>query len=504
MSTKTEFLRKVYEAGIAAGLTESAARVTAAQAALETGYGRTVKGNNLFGIKAGKSWTGDTQNLKTWEGVGGKKVRIVDKFRKYDSFEESLADRVSFMDKRFPGFNQSSTMDEAYQKLRIGGKSPYATDGVEKGDPLTYIDKLNMIGGKIPGEKLIPPGSIPENGGNFLTNMLSAFFPSPQEKSSRVQMLQDKSGALAAIGDTFGIGDTVRPGVIPKNGQGKSSDVNQFKTIIDLMDSGTINGQGVRNAAAPGMRGESADMLLAKIGMTPGIKAPGANANLQAAKKEQAIQRTPVKTIVPGLKAPLPASAGAKVAARQKAGVQVAPGSPVPATRSDALKAKQVGPGARMMDMAQTYLTESSQVIGAPAARGNMTFAADLNLALNPVGVGASTPVKAPVKPAATKLVLDPTKVAPVPRPRLLATVARVLAGQPDSQFGKPAALTTVPGASTIVPPITPPIPMSRAAGASARANANAGSAKVSTPTKTSAAAKREAGAAFRDSWGLE
>lgn len=43
------------------------ALVTLVQAALESGYGQHAPGNNFFGIKAGSSWTGNTQKLKTWE-----------------------------------------------------------------------------------------------------------------------------------------------------------------------------------------------------------------------------------------------------------------------------------------------------------------------------------------------------------------------------------------------------------------------------------------------------
>jgi hypothetical protein len=50
---------EVYDAAIAAGLTPAAAQVTAAQAMLETGWGKSVKGNNIFGVKAGSSWTGE-------------------------------------------------------------------------------------------------------------------------------------------------------------------------------------------------------------------------------------------------------------------------------------------------------------------------------------------------------------------------------------------------------------------------------------------------------------
>jgi hypothetical protein len=47
--------------------TQVPASVTLAQAALESGWGRHAPGNNFFGIKAGRSWTGQRQLLRTRE-----------------------------------------------------------------------------------------------------------------------------------------------------------------------------------------------------------------------------------------------------------------------------------------------------------------------------------------------------------------------------------------------------------------------------------------------------
>jgi len=74
--------------------------VTIAQAILESGWGRstlTVKGNALFGIKAGSSWKGKRMSCKTWEIYDGKRVDITDAFRAYESWEESVADHSAFL-----------------------------------------------------------------------------------------------------------------------------------------------------------------------------------------------------------------------------------------------------------------------------------------------------------------------------------------------------------------------------------------------------------------------
>lgn len=75
------------------------ARALLAQAALETGWGKHLPNhgdgstsNNLFGIKAGRSWGGEKVSVPTLEYEGGVAVRRRDNFRAYDSPSESFAD----------------------------------------------------------------------------------------------------------------------------------------------------------------------------------------------------------------------------------------------------------------------------------------------------------------------------------------------------------------------------------------------------------------------------
>jgi flagellar protein FlgJ len=70
-----------------------------AQAALETGWGksipRTANGEcsfNLFGIKAGSQWSGRTVNVPTLEFEDGIPVRKVERFRAYESPAECFRD----------------------------------------------------------------------------------------------------------------------------------------------------------------------------------------------------------------------------------------------------------------------------------------------------------------------------------------------------------------------------------------------------------------------------
>lgn len=74
--------------------------VTIAQAILESGWGRSElakNAHNLFGIKAGKDWSGKTYSKKTKEQKPtGEVYEIVADFRAYDSYADSIKDHDAF------------------------------------------------------------------------------------------------------------------------------------------------------------------------------------------------------------------------------------------------------------------------------------------------------------------------------------------------------------------------------------------------------------------------
>ncbi len=70
--------------------------VLVAQGALESSWGRHVKGNAYFGIK-GKSETGNSVNFATHEVVAGKTISIHDSFRAYKSLDEAADDYGQFL-----------------------------------------------------------------------------------------------------------------------------------------------------------------------------------------------------------------------------------------------------------------------------------------------------------------------------------------------------------------------------------------------------------------------
>jgi flagellar protein FlgJ len=75
-----------------------------AHAALETGWGRHLprghdgaSSNNLFGIKAGASWTGDSVSVPTLEYDGDVARRAQSRFRAYASPEASFEDYATLI-----------------------------------------------------------------------------------------------------------------------------------------------------------------------------------------------------------------------------------------------------------------------------------------------------------------------------------------------------------------------------------------------------------------------
>lgn len=120
------------------------AELILAQAALETGWGRheitTRNGSNshnLFGIKAGSHWKGETTDIVTHEYINGRRMQVVDTFRVYESFEHAFTDYASLIGQnpRYAGVVQAPTAEQAARELQRGG---YATDP-------RYADKLVAV-----------------------------------------------------------------------------------------------------------------------------------------------------------------------------------------------------------------------------------------------------------------------------------------------------------------------------------------------------------------------
>ncbi|MBA1272636.1 flagellar assembly peptidoglycan hydrolase FlgJ [Stutzerimonas azotifigens] len=109
------------------------ARYLVAQAALETGWGKSMirqkdgsNSHNLFGIKS-TNWNGESAQARTTEYVNGKAVKQVEGFRAYSSFEHSFDDFVNLL--------QNS--DRYQSALKVAGNS---------GDSERFVQELQKAG----------------------------------------------------------------------------------------------------------------------------------------------------------------------------------------------------------------------------------------------------------------------------------------------------------------------------------------------------------------------
>ncbi len=131
-----DFVDRFKDAAIAAAeATGLPAKVILGQAALESGWGkhevRDAKGSgsfNLFGIKAGGSWTGATVDAITTEVVNGVAQKVVQKFRAYASYAESFIDYAKMVANN-PRYEKAmQAAGDAMKYASEMGKSGYATD----------------------------------------------------------------------------------------------------------------------------------------------------------------------------------------------------------------------------------------------------------------------------------------------------------------------------------------------------------------------------------------
>jgi flagellum-specific peptidoglycan hydrolase FlgJ len=122
--------------------------VTIAQAILESGWGRSAPGNNLFGIK------GSGQQQVTQEFINGKWIQIVDGFQVYNNWCDSDRDHSLLLahNPRYANVLHERDYRCASQELQRAG---YATDPqyadklirIIEGSELTCFDQIEEVRG---------------------------------------------------------------------------------------------------------------------------------------------------------------------------------------------------------------------------------------------------------------------------------------------------------------------------------------------------------------------
>jgi len=148
-------------------------RVVVAQAALETGWGKSAPGNNYFGIKSHGKPGGN--NLGTWEVVNGQRVNINDNFRAYGGMGESADGYANFLETnpRYRPMLSASGIDAQIEEL---GKSGYATDP-------QYANKIRSIAKSIDPSGISDAPAPQQSGGQQVTPTISTRGAIPQQSA---------------------------------------------------------------------------------------------------------------------------------------------------------------------------------------------------------------------------------------------------------------------------------------------------------------------------------
>lgn len=148
--TQEQFVQAVLPAArVAAQKLGVDPEVVVAHAALETGWGRSVPTGadgrpsfNLFGIKAGARWDGETSLAATHEFAGGRMQATLASFRAYESPDHSVQDYAGFLQsspRYSAALNTGSDVGAFARALQQGG---YATDP-------DYVSKLTAVAARL-------------------------------------------------------------------------------------------------------------------------------------------------------------------------------------------------------------------------------------------------------------------------------------------------------------------------------------------------------------------
>ncbi|CAI0788392.1 MULTISPECIES: flagellar assembly peptidoglycan hydrolase FlgJ [Serratia] len=126
-----------------------------AQAALESGWGQreipTANGSpsyNLFGIKAGSSWSGPVTEVTTTEFEQGAAKKIKAQFRVYGSYVEAIADYVKLLTNN-PRYAEVANARSPEQAAHALQKAGYATDPQYANKLVSVIQQMKNTGEQV-------------------------------------------------------------------------------------------------------------------------------------------------------------------------------------------------------------------------------------------------------------------------------------------------------------------------------------------------------------------
>lgn len=262
-------------------------RIIVAQAALESAWGKSAPGNNLFGIKSHGAPGGNT--LPTTEIVNGQPVQTTDSFRAYASPADSVSGYADFMLKnpRYAPMRNALGVDAQIAAL---GQSGYATDP-------NYAAKIGEIVKSLPAPA--PAQSVET--GDQSSPLDTAQYPAGPVGAPGAQMAQaapQPSAAPQAVPATPQAAPGVNPALLRAMSSPYVSDGT--KKILGLVLSQQM--EAAKNASDP-LRQLQMEKLRADIGKT-GTTAPTVQRVKQPDGSEVAVQWDAASSSWVPLKAP--------------------------------------------------------------------------------------------------------------------------------------------------------------------------------------------------------
>jgi flagellar protein FlgJ len=162
-------------------------RLVLAQAALETGYGKSAPGGNFFGIKSHGREGGNT--LQTKEFQGGEMVSQPASFRAYDNAGQSFDDYADFLVSN-PRYKDVLAAGDLEGQIDAIGKSGYATDP-------RYAAKLRNIAAKFDPSL---PDTIAADTMTALGKGPRGILAAPEPEAQPMIAKQQPQGLLGSLG----------------------------------------------------------------------------------------------------------------------------------------------------------------------------------------------------------------------------------------------------------------------------------------------------------------
>ncbi len=119
--------------------------LTIAQAILESDWGKSAPGYNLFGIKWTDGCGYESQELNTTEYINGKKTSVKDYFRKYTSYDQSIDDHGRlFTYQRYRPVIEACKANDYKQACIQVQACGYATDPTYATQLIEIIQSYNL------------------------------------------------------------------------------------------------------------------------------------------------------------------------------------------------------------------------------------------------------------------------------------------------------------------------------------------------------------------------